>query len=189
MNDLPYDVVMYFALLLDAPDVLNLCKVNSRLNKIICNNQTYWMNKLLKEFPKPLNTISLISRDIDYKEYYRFLTYNTKIFSINIYQYNHEANQYENITGKASLTYHDNTDVISLLRKIFDDIFSQNYGKGLYTVSIDEEEYLDIDDILEKVDVHTGSIEINFGADSFIDETDESLSASLKEIIRKVKNL
>ena len=45
------DVLMKLALDLDYNSILNLCRTEKRANEIICKSQTFWRNKLKKEYP------------------------------------------------------------------------------------------------------------------------------------------
>lgn len=49
-DKLPNDVVIYMALSMDLPQLLSLCSSSQRFNKIICQNDTFWLNKLNNDF-------------------------------------------------------------------------------------------------------------------------------------------
>ena len=49
MNKLPPDIIMKIGLNLELSDLTNLCRLSSRFNKIICNNDIFWMNKFHKD--------------------------------------------------------------------------------------------------------------------------------------------
>ena len=181
MNTLPDDVIMYMALVMEIPDVLELCNSNSRFNKIICNNQVYWMNKLLNDFPEDFNADNITEYGPDYKTYYRSHAYKTINLNITLDQYNEEAGDYEFINGQANLTYHRNRDPRPLLFAIYNDVFTRLGLWGRYTVYINEDEVCDEMSYIEKecfesVNNNTTSVTVNLASQDFIDETDYSLS-------------
>ena len=47
---LPKDVLIQLALEYDLPSLVKFCQSNKRINEIVCNNHTFWYNKLIKEF-------------------------------------------------------------------------------------------------------------------------------------------
>ena len=71
---LPIDVIAKLALELNLPDILRLCETNSKFNYAICLKDSFWLNKLLKDFPdyKQLNL------NKTYREIYKVL-YNLTI--------------------------------------------------------------------------------------------------------------
>ena len=192
MNSLPDDVIIYTALVMDIPQVLKLCSTSSRFNRIICNNQKYWMNKLLIDFPENFNRGNISKYGPDYKNYYKSHAYKTILINVTIDQYNEEAWKYEHIDTSYNLIYHKNTDITKLVFDIIGNMFSQLNISGSYIVINDEEECEDIypfsKECFENIDNNTQSITINFRSDSFVDETDGSLSVLLKESIKLKKS-
>ncbi len=69
LNQLPRDVIYRMSLDFDYPEILILCKQNSRYNGLICQNDAFWRDKIMYEFGHP-QTLS----DLSNKEYYKFLT-------------------------------------------------------------------------------------------------------------------
>ncbi len=51
MEKLPNDLLIKIALELDYPGIIALCATSKSMNNIICQNQIFWMNKFVKEFP------------------------------------------------------------------------------------------------------------------------------------------
>ena len=49
--DLPVDVIALVALDLDLPNILSLCESNVKFNRAVCKKESFWLNKLLKDFP------------------------------------------------------------------------------------------------------------------------------------------
>ena len=47
---LPKDLMVHLGLELDLPDILNFSMINKKINHMICNNYTFWMNKHLRDF-------------------------------------------------------------------------------------------------------------------------------------------
>lgn len=47
---LPLDVIKYMALELDIPELLSLCKTSRKLNKELCENKMFWLNRLIHEY-------------------------------------------------------------------------------------------------------------------------------------------
>ena len=50
LENLPKDVLSYLALKLDVNDVLSLCKTSKKYNRSLCLNNTFWVNKLKKDY-------------------------------------------------------------------------------------------------------------------------------------------
>lgn len=51
MERLPKDVLIMLALDLSNQDILHFCSTSKKINLSICNNNTFWMKKLNKEYP------------------------------------------------------------------------------------------------------------------------------------------
>ena len=80
--NLPADIIMLLALELDDKTLLDYCRIHSRYNKIICQNDNFWISRIRKYYPslinaKPLNT--------GWKDYYDKLK---SIVSIYVLKYN-----------------------------------------------------------------------------------------------------
>ena len=65
------DQIVLIALDLGISDVFSLCKTNKRLNAIICQNDNFWINKLVRDYN--LN-VGYIPQNKTPKEYYLFVT-------------------------------------------------------------------------------------------------------------------
>ena len=50
LKNVSKDVLILFAMELDLPDILNLCFTEKRIDKNICKNNSFWFNKLLKDY-------------------------------------------------------------------------------------------------------------------------------------------
>lgn len=48
------DVLRMLALELDLPSIVKFCKTNKTVNRVVCENNTFWRNKLYKDFPDAL---------------------------------------------------------------------------------------------------------------------------------------
>ena len=65
-DQLPNDVIISLALMMDLPEIINFCRSSKRFNRVVCDNYVFWMNKLNKEYP-------FINISIIRKEYYKKL--------------------------------------------------------------------------------------------------------------------
>jgi hypothetical protein len=64
------DVLMRMVLEFELPDILPLCKVSKRFNKLICNNEIFWMNKTIKDYPKQYQIIKDRNIKVNWKNLY-----------------------------------------------------------------------------------------------------------------------
>lgn len=69
MDKLPPDVLIRMALDYDMPEILSLCLTSKRINGIICENSKFWMNKLIRDYPKTFQKVKEIGAT-DWKKYY-----------------------------------------------------------------------------------------------------------------------
>ena len=60
---------------LDIPSLIKLCSTNKRINSLICENATFWRNKLNKEYP---NTIRKFPSKSDFRKIYFSLKNNIR---------------------------------------------------------------------------------------------------------------
>ena len=191
MNRVPDDVIMYMALVMDIPAVLKFCNSSPRFNRIICNNQKYWMNKLLNDFPEDFDQETIWRYGPDFKRYYRSYAYNTIKINVVIDQYNEYAGEYEYIYADADLIFRRNSDIKKLLFDVILELFNSIDAWGQYTIYIDDNgECLDTSlekECFDNVDVNTKSITVNFASKDFIDETDAELTEILRQSIENVK--
>jgi hypothetical protein len=51
LSDLPKDVLVKMALSLDLPEILYLCQTSKQFNRNVCENNNFWMNKYMQDFP------------------------------------------------------------------------------------------------------------------------------------------
>ena len=51
MERLSKDEIVNIAFFLDLNEILALCQTNSKINRSICQNKSFWLNKLQFEFP------------------------------------------------------------------------------------------------------------------------------------------
>ena len=65
-DKLPTDVIIYMALSMDLPEILNLCTSSKKFNRIICLNNTFWMNRLSNDY-----NVSNVPQDKPAIEYYK----------------------------------------------------------------------------------------------------------------------
>ncbi len=55
MERLPNDMVIYLALTMDLPEVISLCKLSQKFNRLVCNNNIFWQSKLRKDYNVSVN--------------------------------------------------------------------------------------------------------------------------------------
>ena len=58
MENLPKDLIMSIALEYDMPTLLSTCLTSRRMKEIICDNETFWMNKLRRDYPETFNNLA-----------------------------------------------------------------------------------------------------------------------------------
>ena len=66
-SHLPKDLIRLLALELDKKSLINLCTSSKRFNEILCNDSSFWREKLEKDFPRYM---SIIPKNVDYRRYY-----------------------------------------------------------------------------------------------------------------------
>ena len=49
--NLPKDVMALLALELNLPEILNFCVSNKKFNSAVCEKESFWYNKLVRDFP------------------------------------------------------------------------------------------------------------------------------------------
>ena len=52
MDKLPKDLIMSITLEYDMPTLLSTCLTSKRMKEIICDNETFWMNKVRRDYPE-----------------------------------------------------------------------------------------------------------------------------------------
>ena len=79
-SQIPRGVIVQFALSLDLPEILALCKTSKSFNSLICDNRTYWINRLIKVY-------GIFIKDIPIgytpKSYYAYITNKLRSGTIN----------------------------------------------------------------------------------------------------------
>ena len=71
ITDLSNDELTVIGMLLDLPELLSFCSSSKRINNVLCKNNTFWRNKLLKEHPNILPLIA--DSNYTYREIYEDL--------------------------------------------------------------------------------------------------------------------
>ena len=51
ISSLPKDVILLLALELNYPDIISLCQTSSRFNQLVCQSDSFWRNKMLRDYP------------------------------------------------------------------------------------------------------------------------------------------
>jgi hypothetical protein len=62
------DVLILLALKLDLSSLNSLCRTSKRMNRILCDNKTFWLNKIKKDYP---NITELNLYGSNYKQIYK----------------------------------------------------------------------------------------------------------------------
>lgn len=107
METLSTDMLLYFAMILDYPDILNLCSTNYGIHKKVCRNSLFWLNKIKKDYP---NRKNLEFYGDTYKKIYKNLRYGITIYlSIRIRQYEEVKKDYNIISFSHPIAIDDNT--------------------------------------------------------------------------------
>jgi len=73
---LPTDVIIHMALDLSLPDLISLCQTSKRFNRIVCDNNIYWLNRLIKEYNIDTDSIPIkytSNKKYTAKEYYEHM--------------------------------------------------------------------------------------------------------------------
>jgi len=101
LDKLSKDALFSIAILLDLPDLLNFCNSSSKINKIICRSDQFWINKIQRDFsilPKIGNA--------EYKQQYKYLY---GLFSIinDIIRKNKELQKSDDVKRLAKLILED----------------------------------------------------------------------------------
>ncbi len=65
LEQLPRDVLFYFALEFDLPTVLSLCRTSKRLNQNLCQSDEFWSQKLFHDYKIRYQDIGGISKSKD----------------------------------------------------------------------------------------------------------------------------
>ena len=68
MDKFPKEMLIEIALYLDMEGIIKFCKTNKRVNSVVCENENFWRQKLLKDYP---NHDSLSQFEESYRNKYR----------------------------------------------------------------------------------------------------------------------
>lgn len=71
MDKLPNDILIYMALDMDMVEIISLCKTSTRLNLSICQNSSFWISKLKKDYNISFDEVKSIIADP--REFYQVL--------------------------------------------------------------------------------------------------------------------
>ena len=205
ISNLPNDVIMYMALNMDIPEILSLCNTSNRFNNLVCNNQKYWMNRLLKEFPERINTQNVSRWGPDYKTFYRDIAYHEIDIDVSINftgepedDTGDESEDPEEvyINASSSLVYHvKQQNIKSLLTNIFNNVSQRINVWGYYTISIDgDDSCQDVKRIseycFEDIDGDTGNVSLFISSVEPLDYlTDDLLKDILDSSIQETRRI
>ena len=199
MDKLPKDVVAEIAMELNNIDIIRLCKSNKKFNQNVCENESFWLNKILKEYPQVKNFKKIGNT---YREIYQnlYLAEKKEIFiEINIESHLYEdedEDDYEDededskINIGITIKYNRMTTIRELKRKIIDsitDFFEMANFSGRYSVWFDENEdaecsdFKHLDRCLESLNYDSSIIRITLDTRDSIDEDEKDYKRYLKE--------
>lgn len=177
LEKLPSDVLIYMALELDMVEILNLCKVSDNIDFIICNNERFWMNKVIRDYPKIFSSNKQFLYGKTYKEIYKQLS--KQLISIDL-EYNIEYTDGFYIQDDINL-YHE-IKISSLVpldqikSLVYDIIISFNqylFIDGNYEIYVDRVMTCDSEEISEdcfdKIGYDTIDVMINLKSREPID--------------------
>ena len=83
MDKLSKDVLCLIALKLNGRDISSFCNSSKRITQLVSRNETFWINKILKERPNFLATFKDNVKLLEYKRLYNRLSVsNNKIYRI-----------------------------------------------------------------------------------------------------------
>lgn len=186
MKSLSQDTLIYMALNLDLPELLSLCRTSSKINKILCNNEMFWMNKIMKDFPK-ISKKNYHEYGDSYKEIYKHLITPLKIqFDINISYISYEDNgefddeAEKNISILKNIEF-DGTipikDVRMIIKNVMDDFFQGVWKFGYYDIKINDKEVCEdtkvIYNCFKNINYDTETVSVYLSSNEDIDEDDE----------------
>lgn len=183
LEKLPSDVLIYMALNLDMPEILNLCNISDKINSILCNNERFWMNKVIKDYPKIFNSNTQFLYGKTYKEIYKQLS--KEYITIDI-EYNIEYTDGFYIQDTISLYHQIKISTLVPLDEIksmiYDIIMSFNqyiFIEGNYEIYVDRVMTCDAEEISQdcfnNITHDTTDIMINLKSYEPIDPTLEQV--------------
>jgi len=129
MENSDKNVLMLLALELDLDSLMNLCLSKKKFNELICKNNTFWMNRLFKEYP---NFKGKFPPTSDYKRIYTSLI-NKEIYEYNVFISSCDSEDqdqdqppkfwdYIKVIEKDKSNYNNlNDDDVELAKKIYPD--------------------------------------------------------------------
>lgn len=77
ISDLSRDELISIGMILDLPELVSFCKASKKINNILCKNNSFWRNKILKDHPNILPLLADIS--YNFKEIYEDMYLNKDI--------------------------------------------------------------------------------------------------------------
>ena len=67
-SEIPKDVIVHIALMLDLPEVISLCLTSKKFNINVCKNNSFWISRLKQDFDVDYRDVGVG----DAKKYYDF---------------------------------------------------------------------------------------------------------------------
>ena len=71
MENLPKDVLVLLAMEMGYADVLRFCTSSKRINRLVCENENFWRNKLYQTYPFSKRLQEKFTPITNYREFYR----------------------------------------------------------------------------------------------------------------------
>lgn len=193
------DVLIYIALQMDAPEILSLCRTNSRINEIICENDKFWMNKVIKDYPEIFDSPYRDTYGNSYKEIYELLSQEYMYINIDYaieYTYYDDDDKEQTDRINVSREVEINTriplpEIKNLIYDIVQDFTQYLWRFGYFDIEIDNVEecrmYKRITkDYFDSINHDTKEVSINFDSHEQIDPDDEDdYEDELKNIVKE----
>ena len=76
LNDLPPDLLVYIGMMLDFPDILSYCGASVKFNTAVCENDMFWMNRLIQDYPDYKKNKTEIQKEF-YEKFKEKINYRT----------------------------------------------------------------------------------------------------------------
>lgn len=72
MENVPKDILVLIALELDLPNLVNLCRSHKEINRKVCQNDAFWIQKLQRDFPRAVPSTVEGFSELPAKKKYEF---------------------------------------------------------------------------------------------------------------------
>jgi hypothetical protein len=79
MDKFPKEMLIQVALELDMENIIKFCKTNKKVNSAVCENENFWRQKLLKDYPNYFELFPLSQEERYRKKYLRIYSFYTSV--------------------------------------------------------------------------------------------------------------